>query len=106
MLLVVWPFISLAAPAPVNVSTSESPTAAEKPAKSKADLRAERRARQDSERASKKGQKEGGQQSASSKPKATPNELQPGNSLLLKCYSRVGSLGHQRGNCNTQNYLI
>ncbi|XP_016353525.1 translation initiation factor eIF-2B subunit delta-like [Sinocyclocheilus anshuiensis] len=66
-----------AAPAPVNASASESPAAAEKPAKSKAELRAERRARQDSDRASKQGKKEGGQQSASSKPKATPNELQP-----------------------------
>uniref|UniRef100_A0A8C2KMK9 Translation initiation factor eIF2B subunit delta n=1 Tax=Cyprinus carpio TaxID=7962 RepID=A0A8C2KMK9_CYPCA len=66
-----------AAPVPVNASASESPVAAEKPAKSKAELRAERRARQDSERASKQGKKEGGQQSTSSKPKATPNELQP-----------------------------
>uniref|UniRef100_A0A8C1CUF5 Translation initiation factor eIF2B subunit delta n=2 Tax=Cyprinus carpio TaxID=7962 RepID=A0A8C1CUF5_CYPCA len=64
-----------AAPAPVHAS--ESAAAAEKPAKSKAELRAERRARQDSERTSKQGKKEGGQQSASSKPKATPNELQP-----------------------------
>uniref|UniRef100_A0A8C2AMB5 Translation initiation factor eIF2B subunit delta n=1 Tax=Cyprinus carpio TaxID=7962 RepID=A0A8C2AMB5_CYPCA len=64
-----------AAPAPVHAS--ESAAAAEKPAKSKAELRAERRARQDSERTSKHGKKEGGQQSASSKPKATPNELQP-----------------------------
>uniref|UniRef100_A0A672P1L4 Translation initiation factor eIF2B subunit delta n=1 Tax=Sinocyclocheilus grahami TaxID=75366 RepID=A0A672P1L4_SINGR len=66
-----------AAPVPVNASASESPAAAEKPAKSKAELRAERRARQDSDRASKQGKKEVGQQSASSKPKATPNELQP-----------------------------
>ncbi|XP_073709174.1 translation initiation factor eIF2B subunit delta isoform X2 [Garra rufa] len=65
------------APLPVNTPAAESPAAAEKSAKSKAELRAERRARQDSERASKQGKKEGGQQSASSKPKATPNELQP-----------------------------
>ncbi|XP_026089227.1 translation initiation factor eIF-2B subunit delta-like isoform X2 [Carassius auratus] len=65
------------APVPVNASASESPVAAEKPAKSKAELRADRRARQDSERASKPGKKEVGQQSTSSKPKATPSELQP-----------------------------
>ncbi|XP_056337265.1 LOW QUALITY PROTEIN: translation initiation factor eIF-2B subunit delta [Danio aesculapii] len=66
-----------AAPAPVSAPASETPAAAEKPAKTKAELRAERRARQDSERASKLGKKEGGQQSTSSKPKASPNELQP-----------------------------
>ncbi|XP_048064343.1 translation initiation factor eIF-2B subunit delta isoform X3 [Megalobrama amblycephala] len=66
-----------AAPVPVSASASESLVAAEKPVKTKAELRAERRARQDTERASKQGKKEGGQQSTSSKPKASPNELQP-----------------------------
>ncbi|XP_067240980.1 translation initiation factor eIF-2B subunit delta isoform X2 [Chanodichthys erythropterus] len=66
-----------AAPVPVSASASESLAAAEKPVKTKAELRAERRARQDTERASKQGKKEGGQQTTSSKPKASPNELQP-----------------------------
>ncbi|XP_051730916.1 translation initiation factor eIF-2B subunit delta isoform X3 [Ctenopharyngodon idella] len=66
-----------AAPVPVSTSASEPLVAAEKPVKTKAELRAERRARQDTERASKQGKKEGGQQSTSSKPKATPSELQP-----------------------------
>lgn len=66
-----------AAPVPVSASASESLAAAEKPVKTKAELRAERRARQDSERTSKQGKKEGGQQSSSSKPKASPSELQP-----------------------------
>ncbi|KAK9956067.1 hypothetical protein ABG768_013823 [Culter alburnus] len=66
-----------AAPVPVSASASEPLAAAEKPVKTKAELRAERRARQDTERASKQGKKEGGQQTTSSKPKASPNELQP-----------------------------
>lgn len=65
------------AAAPVPVNASESLAAAEKTVKTKAELRAERRARQDTERVSKQGKKEGGQQSTSSKPKATPSELQP-----------------------------
>ncbi|XP_067273152.1 translation initiation factor eIF-2B subunit delta isoform X1 [Pseudorasbora parva] len=65
------------AAAPVPVSISESLAAAEKPVKTKAELRAERRARQETERVSKQGKKEGGPQSTSSKPKATPSELQP-----------------------------
>ncbi|XP_051954942.1 translation initiation factor eIF-2B subunit delta-like isoform X2 [Xyrauchen texanus] len=66
-----------AAPATVSVSVSESPTAAEKPAKPKAELRVESRARQDSDRVPKQGKKEPGQQSSSGKPKASISELQP-----------------------------
>uniref|UniRef100_A0A3Q0R2Y8 Translation initiation factor eIF2B subunit delta n=1 Tax=Amphilophus citrinellus TaxID=61819 RepID=A0A3Q0R2Y8_AMPCI len=66
------------APAPVSVPASEASVPADKPAKTKAELKAERRARQEAERASKQSKKgEAGQQAATSKPKATPSELQP-----------------------------
>lgn len=78
---ILYPLDFLVAPVPVNASVPEPPAAAEKSAKTKAEMKAERRARQDVERASKQGKKEGGQTS-SSKPKAFPSELQPGNSVF------------------------
>lgn len=71
------------APAPVSVPASEASALADKPVKSKAELKAERRARQEAERASKHGKKgETGQQASTSKPKATPSELQPGTAVV------------------------